>query len=258
MTPVLSILITSYNRPAALQKCVEAIREIDWPVSVEVVVSDDASTPEALSEIKQIKGIDHLLTAQKNLGLGGNLNKVLKAAKGEFVLYCQEDFLLEEKIAPVIAEAIKLIREHQLEMVRFQANYHFPKLVSLTTHIFAIPHFSWKNFLFNTFQYSDNPFITRNGFFKDLGYFLEGVRSDYGEAEFAIRVVAFKKRIGITKPYFVKPNEKEQSTLRNQKIGLKKTTPKKKLKRFLRALRQHVEWLFYRKNKRGLITYSKS
>jgi len=252
----LSIIITSYNRPEALKRCVDAIRSIPFDFPYEVVVSDDASGVVALDKIRAIDGIDRLLTNEKNLGLGANLNKVIMAAKGRFILYCQEDFLLDAALPKVLEHAMQLIDAGRLEMVRLKANYKFPKLTSLGDGIFAIPNFSWANFKVNTFRYSDNPFICKPAFFQEMDYFMEGVRGDYGETEFAIRVLRFGKRIGITQPYLAHTNTDAASTLRKPSVqrgkGVKKT-----IKQYLRAIRQHFEWLFYRKNHRGLITYPK-
>jgi glycosyltransferase involved in cell wall biosynthesis len=221
-----------------------------------VVVSDDASTPNNLERIKEVPGIDRLLLNETNTGLGANLNKVIRAAKGNYILYCQEDFLLDPDIEPVLIEAMQLLDAGTLDMVRLKANYRFPELKPLTENIHAIPSWSTSNFLVNTFQYSDNPFITLPGFFEELGYFLEGVRGDYGETEFAIRVLRFKKRIGITRPYLAHTNVEAESTIRSGKPGNKKGATKK-LRQYLRAIRQHLEWAFYRKAKRGLWTYQK-
>lgn len=140
-------------------------------------------------------------------------------------------------------------------MVRFQANYRFPKLHLIEKNIFRIPKFSFRDFYVNTFQYSDNPFVTKCSFFDTYGYFIEGTRGDYGEAEFAIRIASSKARIGITQPYYAIHDGTSTSTMtRVKKSSL--LSKRKDLRRFARALRQHFEWLFYSKSRRRLITYS--
>lgn len=249
-------MITTYNRPKALKSCVEAIQNVKWPLPFEVLVSDDASTEANLQQIKQIKGI-RLLTSEVNTGLGANLNRALKAAKGDFILYCQEDFLLKKEVSLILEDVMEYIESRKLDLIRFKANFRFPRLIPMSTSIYRIPRWSWKNFLVNTFQYSDNPFVTHRRFFEELGYFMEDVRSDYGETEFAIRVLNFKKRIGITQPYMADTNTTTQSTLRVEST-IESKRKKRKLRKYLRACRQYVEWIFYRKNKRGLLTYSKN
>ena len=48
---MLSILITHYNRPKALESCIKAIKELNFPFPIEIVVSDDCSDKENLSNI---------------------------------------------------------------------------------------------------------------------------------------------------------------------------------------------------------------
>lgn len=253
---MLSVLITSYNRPNALSACLEAIKAMDFDIPYEVVVTDDGSKEEHISEIKTLKGIDLLLTSEKNKGLGANLNKGIKACKGPYILYCQEDFLLKKELVPALKESFLLLDDGNLDMIRFQANYKFPSLNHVSGHIYKIPHFSFKNFYVNTFQYSDNPFVTKKEFYEEVGYYLEGERGDYGETEFAIRVLSFKRKIGITQPYLVEAHKGSTSTIRKNVTRPKKRVTKK-LKRFLRAVRQHLEWMLYSKRKRVLFTYPK-
>jgi glycosyltransferase involved in cell wall biosynthesis len=253
---MLSILITSYNRPQALKACLDAIAVLDLEIPYEVVVSDDASTSENLAVIQQLKGVDVLLTTKFNQGLGANLNKGIKACKGDYLLYCQEDFILKKEIKTAIMDALELIEAGKLDMVRFQANYRFPKLIPMAGSIFQIPSFSWRNFKVNTFRYSDNPFVCKPSLFECLDYFMEGVRGDYGETEFAIRVLYFKLKIGITQPYLVEAHQGSTSTIRSSAMQGSKGV-KKKLLRLARAFRQHLEWFFYRPKHRGLLTYSK-
>ena len=253
---MLSILITSYNRPKALEACLLAIHQLDLKIPFEVVVSDDGSENEQLELIKALEGIDRLLTSETNTGLGANLNRGLKACKGSYILYCQEDFILKKELNPVLIDSLKLLDEGRLDMVRFQANYQFPKLIPILKPIYEIPHFSWRNFKVNTFQYSDNPFVSTPAFFSELDYFIEGVRGDYGETEFAIRVLRKKMKIGITRPYYVAAHKGSVSTIRNT-TNSSKSGWKIHLKKWARAVRQHLEWVLYNPNNRRLLTYSK-
>jgi len=78
---MLSILITHFNRPNALNKCLEVLHEINWGIPFEIIVSDDGSTLENIEIINKTK-IDTLLLSDKNLGLASNLNKGIKACSG--------------------------------------------------------------------------------------------------------------------------------------------------------------------------------
>ena len=250
---MVSILTTHYNRPDALILCLKAIEDAKLNFAYEIVVSDDGSNKENLDIINKLK-IDTLVLATKNEGLASNLNKGIKACKGDYLLYVQEDFIMMPEFKNVIKEGIELLDSNALDMIRYRSNYRFKHLQPCTEHVFKIPKFSLRNFQINTFQYSDHPFLTTPSFFKTFGYYLEDTSVGYGETEYAIRILKSKARIGITKRNYFKNIEGVPSTVyintMKQKQGIKKA-----IWRFARALRQHLEWLLYNPHKRGLITY---
>jgi glycosyltransferase involved in cell wall biosynthesis len=101
----ISFLITHYNRPAALKSCIESIKNLSLS-NYEIVVSDDASAPE-IQQIIQEFFIDTVVIAAENLGLGANLNKGIRACKGEYILYCQEDFVLNSDFKIILPNVWK-------------------------------------------------------------------------------------------------------------------------------------------------------
>lgn len=249
----ISILITHYNRFAALLKCLEGFALLDLK-SFEIVVSDDGSEQSIQELLKTIK-VDKLILNEENTGLASNLNRGLKACRGDFILYCQEDFIPQTELPCYIEEAIRIIKTNNADMCRLQANYIFPKLIPLTSNFKLIPKFSWKNFYYNTFQYSDNPYITRSNFFEDFGFFLDNVSGPYGENEFAIRVMKSKARIAISAKYQFRANRESQSVIMGG-VPVKKRLLLKRLRLYslLRAVRLHLEFLLYNPNKRRLLT----
>ena len=250
---MLSILITNYNRPDALAICITAIKNLEFPLPVELVVSDDCSDPEKLIQLQKLP-IDTLVTAPINQGLASNLNKGIKACKGDYILYIQEDFIISPEILNILPESITLLNSGALDMIRYRANYVFNHLIPLTKHISKIPKFSFRNFNINTFQYSDNPFLTTPSFFEKHNYFLENASGPYGETEFAIRVLRSTSKIGIADRNYFSANDNSSSVMVTtpvkQRLGFKR-----KLWRFARALRQHLEWILYHPDNRKLRTY---
>lgn len=250
---MLSILITHYNRPGALGICIDAIRNLKFPLPIELIVSDDCSSPEKLEQLKKLP-IDVLVTTPVNQGLASNINRGLKACRGNYIFYIQEDFIISPEILKVLPESIDLLNSGALQMIRFRANYVFSHLIPLSQHIFKIPKFSFRNFNINTFQYSDNPFLTTPTFFENQDYFLENVSGPYGETEFAIRVLKSSSKIGIADKNYFSANDNSTSVMITepvkQQLGLKR-----KIWRFARALRQHLEWLLYQPKNRKLFTY---
>jgi len=250
---MISILTTHYNRPDALIACLKAINNVHLNFPYEIVVSDDGSRKDTIDILKKLE-IDTLVLANANGGLAANLNKGIKACRGDYILYVQEDFLMIPEFKNVLQEGIELLDKHVLDMVRYRSNYKFEDLEAYSEHVFKIPKFSYRNFFINTFQYSDHPFLTTPSFYDTFGYYLENTSVGYGETEYAIRILKSKARIGITKQNYFKNVEGARSTVYDT-VMPKRRGMKKALWRFARALRQHLEWLLYNPNQRKLYTY---
>ena len=77
----------------------------------------------------------------------------------------------------------------------------------------------------------------------------------YGENEYAIRIMKSDARIAISYKYPFISNKKSSSVImHSQKIKKRKILKKIKVYRLLRAIRLHLEFLFYNKKKRKLYT----
>lgn len=251
----ISFLITHYNRPNDLLKCLEGIKKLQLQ-SYEIVVCDDASEPENLKQLHDYP-IDKLIVSETNLGLAANINRGLIACEGAFILYCQEDFVLDTRLNSILEECKTLIQSQIVDMVRFTSNAVFNKLIPISATISRIPKFSFHNFLLNYYQYSDHPFITTKRFYDSYGYYLENTSGRYGETEYAIRILKSKAKIGITNETLASTIAGSQSVLVNESIKAKKKyVTNKSIMRFARAFRLYFECVFYSKTKRGLLTYT--
>lgn len=250
---MISILITHYNRPEALKSCLAGFQNL--PFSYEIVVSDDGSSEENQQELQKLS-IDKLLLHPVNSGLTSSINRGLRSCKKPFILYCQEDFLVKEEFTDSLPQILDILKSGKADMVRLTANYHFPKLLPLTASVWLIPKFSWKNFYYNSFQYSDNPFLTTASFFDRFGYYLENTSGSYGENEYAIRIMKSKAKIGIHVPYLFEANPGSESVMMAAADRKKRRFWKKlNLYRFLRAVRLHAEYLLYNPKNRKLRTF---
>jgi len=88
--PCVSIVIPVYNKFAYTQACLKSLAEHAGRVPFEVIVVDDGSrdeTPERLAEIDGIRAIHNA----ENLGFVGTCNAGAAAARGEFVLFLNND-----------------------------------------------------------------------------------------------------------------------------------------------------------------------
>lgn len=85
--PKFSVVVCSYNGSRTIRDTLDHLARLDYP-NYEVIVVNDGST-DATPEIA--KGYDVQLITTENQGLGQARNEGLAAARGEFVVYIDDD-----------------------------------------------------------------------------------------------------------------------------------------------------------------------
>ncbi len=87
MTPKVSMCLTSYRRPHAVGKTIEAILRQDFH-DWELVIQDDSSGEETTEVLEHYRRMDDRISWQsnpRNHGMPGNLNLAIARSKGAFV-----------------------------------------------------------------------------------------------------------------------------------------------------------------------------
>ena len=91
--PFFSIIIPTYNRPEKLADCLESLSHLDYPCDqFEVIVVDDGSK----TSLQHVVGcfsdqLDVTLLTQTNAGPAAARNAGAKRAKGEFLVFMDDD-----------------------------------------------------------------------------------------------------------------------------------------------------------------------
>ncbi len=102
--PKVSIAITSYNHEDFITECFESILAQKWD-NLEINISDDCSIDSTRAKItsfaKKHPGFfNKILFPNKNKGIAGNANNVLKECTGEFIVFFSgDDVMLPGKIS---------------------------------------------------------------------------------------------------------------------------------------------------------------
>jgi GT2 family glycosyltransferase len=101
-TPVeksISVLIPNYNGAAIILETIDKALialQTSGIIDFEIIVSDDASTDDSVSVIKNHKPSVILVTSAQNSGFAGNVNRGMQLAKKELVLILNSDLHLSE------------------------------------------------------------------------------------------------------------------------------------------------------------------
>jgi len=89
--PLVSVVVTGYDRPEQLAATVKSLLTVARYPSLELILADDGSSEEARREMRALP-FDRFVFAERNRGLGANTNAGLAAARGDYILQLQDDW----------------------------------------------------------------------------------------------------------------------------------------------------------------------
>lgn len=125
--PLISIITINYNESGVTLELLESLRALTYP-AVEVIVVDNASPNDNPDRIKEAYPEIHLIKSQENLGFSGGNNLGVKAAKGEFLFFINND----TEVPPGIIEPlVKTLSENpKIGIVSPKIKFHWdPALI---------------------------------------------------------------------------------------------------------------------------------
>lgn len=92
--PVCSVCIANYNGAGLLGPCIDSILAQDCDLPIEIIVHDDASTDNSAALIRERFPEVFLMEAADNLGYCASNNRMVDAARGDYVLLVNNDVVL--------------------------------------------------------------------------------------------------------------------------------------------------------------------
>jgi len=102
--PAITIVVPAHNEEKVIERCIEALIEIDYP-SKEIIVVDDGSTDRTYELALQYKkkGVE-VLHRQKAGGKSVALNTGILFSQGEIIITCDADSLISRQALRVIVQ----------------------------------------------------------------------------------------------------------------------------------------------------------
>lgn len=104
----ITLLITHYNRSKSLERLLKSFEELNCSFE-DTVVSDDYSSAVHLTHVRSIQNQFpfRLITAEKNMGLGININKRHDSVVPNFYSLCSRRFCSNKRIYCTLSKRIR-------------------------------------------------------------------------------------------------------------------------------------------------------
>lgn len=175
--PLVSIVFVTYNRAHTLVATYETLlAQVDYPREcLELIVSDDASDPFHREIIDQLD-FDVRSYAKVNQGLGANSNRGIRAAKGKYVLFMQDDWITVGH-GSFLREMVTVLENNprlgiiMLRDARPERHAHLAEPFGYGVGLFE----QEPSMELGYRRYSDNPHLKRRDFHDKAGWYREGV-----------------------------------------------------------------------------------
>ncbi|MES2457714.1 MAG: glycosyltransferase [Bacteroidota bacterium] len=183
----ITLLVTHFNRSESLSRLLQTLSNIGLSFT-EIIISDGGSNDKHLNEVIRLRDVYNytLLTTEENKGLGNSINVGQDAAKTNFIVYIQEDFVPKPAFKAALIDGLEIIKsEPKWDLVRFYAfpwapfPYRKPYKKGFSELIFSLSPFYTNHNKF--YVYADHPHIKRKTFPEKFGRYVETLSGDVTE-----------------------------------------------------------------------------
>lgn len=115
MTPLVSVIVTTYNHEPYLANALEAILSQECDFGVEIIVGEDCSRDNTLGVCKSFADLYpdkiSLITSTENVGWRRNYRRCVESAKGKYIAFCDGDDYWCDKSR--LAEQVALMEQNR-------------------------------------------------------------------------------------------------------------------------------------------------
>ncbi len=125
--PLVSIITINYNESAVTLDLLASLRKLNYD-NVEIIVVDNASPNDSPDIIKEKFPEVHLIKSKENLGFAGGNNLGVKASRGDYLLFINNDTIVPENFINPLVNT--LIKDTSIGMISPKIKFHWdPSLI---------------------------------------------------------------------------------------------------------------------------------
>ena len=127
MEPLVSIITINYNESEVTLDLLDSVRKLSY-ANYEVIVVDNASPNDNPDKIKENFPEVNLIKSAENLGFAGGNNLGVKQAKGEYLLFINNDTIVPPNFIQPLVETLQ--KNNRIGMVSPKIKFHWdPTLI---------------------------------------------------------------------------------------------------------------------------------
>ncbi len=104
MTPLISVIIPTYQHARSLPGCIDSVLA-QQDVQIEIIVVDDGSTDNT-AEVLAVYGTQITVVQQNNQGANFARNRGLKEAQGKYVIFADADVIMKPRMLTTCLAAL--------------------------------------------------------------------------------------------------------------------------------------------------------
>lgn len=155
MKPLVSIITINYNESEVTSDLLESIRGLTYP-NYEIIVVDNASPNDNPDIIKEKYPEVNLIKSKENLGFAGGNNLGLKQAKGDYLLFINNDTIVPKGFIEPLVETLQ--EDKTIGMVSPKIKFHWdPTLIQYAGYT-PMSHWTIRNNSIGYHQKDDGDF----------------------------------------------------------------------------------------------------
>nr|WP_298929758.1 glycosyltransferase family 2 protein [uncultured Allomuricauda sp.] len=155
MKPLVSIITINYNESEVTSDLLQSIRGLTYP-NYEIIVVDNASPNDNPDSIKEKYPEVNLIKSKENLGFAGGNNLGLKQAKGDYLLFINNDTIVPKGFIEPLVETLQ--EDKTIGMVSPKIKFHWdPTLIQYAGYT-PMSHWTIRNNSIGYHQKDDGDF----------------------------------------------------------------------------------------------------
>ena len=107
--PLITVGIITYNASETVNKAIQSALSQSWR-SIEIIIIDDCSTDDTFKKINSFAINNRKISVfrnNNNYGVGFSRNRVIKEAKGEFVVFFIMTFKVRDNLIAYLSRILK-------------------------------------------------------------------------------------------------------------------------------------------------------